>query len=64
MIIDSDLVWLLRVNVVYIDRSGQRIPVRAKVGDNAMYLAHRHGIELEGKGELSLLWLPLNIQYI
>ena len=43
------MVWLLRVNVVYIDRSGKRIPVRAKVGDNAMYLAHKHGIELEGK---------------
>ncbi|XP_052362353.1 ferredoxin-2, mitochondrial-like [Oncorhynchus keta] len=37
------------VNVVYIDRSGQRIPVKAKVGDNAMYLAHRHNIELEGE---------------
>ncbi|XP_060945881.1 ferredoxin-2, mitochondrial [Limanda limanda] len=42
------------VNVVYIDRSGQRIPVRAKVGDNAMYLAHKHGIELEGACEASL----------
>ncbi|CAL8274397.1 unnamed protein product [Gadus morhua 'NCC'] len=36
------------------DRSGKRIPVRAKVGDNAMYLAHRHGIELEGACEASL----------
>ena len=35
--------------MVYIDRSGQRIPVKAKVGDNAMYLAHRHNIELEGE---------------
>ncbi|CAL8351117.1 unnamed protein product [Boreogadus saida] len=42
------------VNVVYVDRSGKRIPVRAKVGDNAMYLAHRHGIELEGACEASL----------
>ncbi|XP_029292044.1 ferredoxin-2, mitochondrial isoform X4 [Cottoperca gobio] len=42
------------VNVVYIDRSGQRIPVKAKVGDNVMYLAHRHGIELEGACEASL----------
>ena len=49
--------WLLntcfltpfRVNVVYVDRSGHRIPVRAKVGDNILYLAHKHGIELEGK---------------
>lgn len=43
------LVCSNRVNVVYIDRSGRRIPVRAKVGDNAMYLAQRHGIELEGE---------------
>uniref|UniRef100_A0A4W5P362 Ferredoxin-2, mitochondrial n=1 Tax=Hucho hucho TaxID=62062 RepID=A0A4W5P362_9TELE len=42
------------VNVVYIDRSGKRIPVKAKVGDNAMYLAHRHNIELEGACEASL----------
>ncbi|XP_056222676.1 ferredoxin-2, mitochondrial [Seriola aureovittata] len=42
------------VNVVYVDRSGQRIPVKAKVGDNAMYLAHRHGIDLEGACEASL----------
>ncbi|XP_059205813.1 ferredoxin-2, mitochondrial [Centropristis striata] len=42
------------VNVVYIDRSGQRIPVKAKVGDNVMYLAQKHGIELEGACEASL----------
>lgn len=39
---------LFRVNVVYIDRSGNRIPVKARVGDNALYLAHKHGIDLEG----------------
>ncbi|XP_042341492.1 ferredoxin-2, mitochondrial [Plectropomus leopardus] len=42
------------VNVVYIDRSGQRIPVKAKVGDNVLYLAHKHGIDLEGACEASL----------
>ncbi|XP_073708426.1 ferredoxin-2, mitochondrial [Garra rufa] len=42
------------VNVVYIDRSGQRIPVKARVGDNVMYLAHKNGIELEGACEASL----------
>ncbi|XP_053712959.1 ferredoxin-2, mitochondrial-like [Synchiropus splendidus] len=42
------------VNVVYINRSGQRIPVKAKVGDNVLYLAHKHGIELEGACEASL----------
>ncbi|XP_006787458.1 ferredoxin-2, mitochondrial [Neolamprologus brichardi] len=42
------------VNVVYIDRSGQRIPVKAKVGDSVLYLAHKHGIDLEGACEASL----------
>ncbi|XP_061572460.1 ferredoxin-2, mitochondrial [Cololabis saira] len=42
------------VNVVYVDRSGKRIPVKAKVGDNVMYLAHKHGIDLEGACEASL----------
>ncbi|XP_033738522.1 adrenodoxin-like protein 1, mitochondrial [Pecten maximus] len=42
------------VNIVYITRSGERIPIRGKVGDNAMYLAHRYGIELEGACEASL----------
>lgn len=40
---------LRRVNVVYVDRSGKRIPIKAKVGDNVLYLAHKHGIELEGQ---------------
>ncbi|XP_068607383.1 ferredoxin-2, mitochondrial [Brachionichthys hirsutus] len=42
------------VNVVYVDRSGQRIPIQAKVGDNVLYLAHKHGIDLEGACEASL----------
>ncbi|XP_044046670.1 ferredoxin-2, mitochondrial [Siniperca chuatsi] len=42
------------VNVVYIDRSGQRIPIKAKVGDNVLYLAHKHGVDLEGACEASL----------
>ncbi|XP_035255276.1 ferredoxin-2, mitochondrial-like [Anguilla rostrata] len=42
------------VNVVYIDRSGKRIPVKAKVGDNVLFLARQHGIELEGACEASL----------
>ncbi|KAK2701568.1 hypothetical protein QYM36_019797 [Artemia franciscana] len=43
-----------KVNVTYIDRSGKRIPICGKVGDNAMYLAHRYGIEIEGACEASL----------
>ncbi|XP_060774867.1 ferredoxin-2, mitochondrial isoform X1 [Neoarius graeffei] len=42
------------INVVFIDRSGQRIPVKAKVGESVLYLAHRHGIDLEGACEASL----------
>ncbi|XP_036702560.1 ferredoxin-2, mitochondrial isoform X2 [Balaenoptera musculus] len=43
-----------RVNVVFVDRSGQRIPVSGRVGDNVLYLAQRHGVDLEGACEASL----------
>lgn len=36
------------VNVVYIDKDGNRINVRGKVGDNILYLAHRYEIPMEG----------------
>ncbi|XP_025026811.1 ferredoxin-2, mitochondrial isoform X3 [Python bivittatus] len=42
------------VNVVFIDRSGQKIPVQGKVGDDVLHLAQRHGIDLEGACEASL----------
>lgn len=42
------------VNIVYVDAKGNRVPVRGKVGDNVMYLAHRHGIDIEGACEASL----------
>ncbi|XP_050734999.1 adrenodoxin-like protein 1, mitochondrial [Eriocheir sinensis] len=42
------------VNITFIDRSGKKIPVRGKIGDNVMYLAHRYDIELEGACEASL----------
>ncbi|KAL4236519.1 Adrenodoxin [Mactra antiquata] len=42
------------VNITYIVRSGERIHIKGKVGDNVMYLAHRYGIELEGACEASL----------
>eukprot|EP01101_Sappina_pedata_P008525 TRINITY_DN4751_c0_g1_i1.p2 TRINITY_DN4751_c0_g1~~TRINITY_DN4751_c0_g1_i1.p2 ORF type:complete len:162 (-),score=52.04 TRINITY_DN4751_c0_g1_i1:102-587(-) len=41
------------VNVTFIDRQGKSIPLKAKVGDNVLYLAHRHAIELEGACEAS-----------
>ncbi|KAM9331031.1 ferredoxin-2, mitochondrial [Gastrophryne carolinensis] len=42
------------VDVVFIDRDGQRIPVKGKVGESVLYLAHRYAIELEGACESSL----------
>lgn len=42
------------VNIVYIDKDGNKIKVRGKVGDNVMYLAHRHEIPMEGACEASL----------
>ncbi|XP_043281945.1 adrenodoxin-like protein 1, mitochondrial [Venturia canescens] len=42
------------VNVVFIDKSGNRKEIKGKVGDNALYLAHRYGIEMEGACEASL----------
>ncbi|XP_049854067.1 adrenodoxin-like protein 1, mitochondrial isoform X1 [Schistocerca gregaria] len=45
---------LRRVNVTFIDKDGNEIKVRGKVGDNVLYLAHRYGIEMEGACEASL----------
>ena len=45
-----------RVNVVFIDRQGKRHNIRAKVGDNVMYLAHRYNIELEGKTSINRIF--------
>eukprot|EP00045_Choanoeca_perplexa_P002430 m.24473 g.24473 ORF g.24473 m.24473 type:complete len:174 (+) comp11514_c0_seq2:2-523(+) len=42
------------VNITFIIRNGDRVPVRGKIGDNVLYLAHRYGIELEGACEASL----------
>ncbi|KAK9302642.1 hypothetical protein QLX08_005381 [Tetragonisca angustula] len=42
------------VNVTFINKMGERIPVKGKVGDNVLYLAHRYGIEMEGACEASL----------
>ncbi|XP_053557044.1 ferredoxin-2, mitochondrial isoform X1 [Bombina bombina] len=42
------------VEVVFVDRSGSRIPVKGKIGESVLELAHRHSIELEGACESSL----------
>ncbi|XP_072458530.1 ferredoxin-2, mitochondrial isoform X2 [Notamacropus eugenii] len=42
------------VNVVFVDRSGKRIPATGRVGEDVLRLAQRHGVELEGACEASL----------
>ncbi|RLU21553.1 hypothetical protein DMN91_005926 [Ooceraea biroi] len=42
------------VNITFIDKKGEKIAVKGKVGDNVLYLAHRYGIEMEGACEASL----------
>lgn len=42
------------VNVTFVDRAGARHSIRAKLGDNVLYLAHRYGVPLEGACEASL----------
>ena len=43
-----------RVNVTFIDKYGKKTPVKGKIGDNVLYLAHRHQVEMEGACEASL----------
>ncbi|XP_051827459.1 GATA-type zinc finger protein 1 isoform X4 [Antechinus flavipes] len=43
-----------RVNVVFVDRSGKRIPASGRVGEDVLRLAQRHGVDLEGACEASL----------
>lgn len=42
------------VNITYITKDGQRIQIKGKIGDNVLYLAHRHNIDMEGACEASL----------
>ncbi|KAJ8933890.1 hypothetical protein NQ318_001683 [Aromia moschata] len=42
------------VNVTFITKEGKRVPVRGKVGDNLLYLAHRYELPMEGACEASL----------
>lgn len=42
------------VNIVFVSKDGEKTPVRGKIGDNVLYLAHRYGIPLEGACEASL----------
>lgn len=42
------------VKITYITKDGTRIPIKGKIGDNVLYLAHRHNIDMEGACEASL----------
>jgi hypothetical protein len=42
------------ITVVFVTKDGQRIPVKAREGERALYLAHRFGIDMEGACEASL----------
>lgn len=46
-----------RVNITYILKDGTRKDIKGKAGDNAMYLAHRYDIPLEGNQIKYLLFL-------
>ena len=43
------------VNVTYIDRHDIRHEIKGKVGDNLMFLAHRHDLDIEGACESALV---------
>lgn len=43
-----------QIKVIYVSKSGQRTEVKGRVGDNAMHLAQRNDIEIEGACEASL----------
>lgn len=49
-----DVSFTFRVNVIFIDKTGKKVSIRGKIGDNVLYLAHRHEIEMEGACEASL----------
>ncbi|XP_028144559.1 adrenodoxin-like protein 1, mitochondrial [Diabrotica virgifera virgifera] len=42
------------VNITVITKDGEKVPIRGKVGDNLLYLAHRYQIPMEGACEASL----------
>ena len=52
-----------RVNITYIDRQGDRHNIKGKVGDNVLYLAHRHEIELEGIVNRNELFVKAQVSY-
>ena len=43
------------VNITYVDRNDIEHKISGKVGDNVMFLAHRHDIDIEGACEAALV---------
>lgn len=43
-----------RVHVTFILKNGDKFPIKGKIGDNLLYLAHRYQIPMEGACEASL----------
>jgi len=55
MLIDRNYFdYFSRVNVTFIDKTGKKIKVKGKVGDNVLFLAHRYEIDIEGACEANL----------
>ena len=52
------------VNVTYVDREEIEHKIKGKVGDNLMFLAHRHDIDIEGACEAALVRIKLFIIYL
>lgn len=42
------------MNITFVLKDGTKVPVRGKIGDNLLYLAHRYEIPMEGACEASL----------
>lgn len=42
------------VNITIVNKEGEKFPIKGKVGDNLLYLAHRFQIPMEGACEASL----------
>ena len=43
------------VNITYIDRDNIEHNIEGKIGDNVLFLAHRHDIDIEGACEAALV---------
>lgn len=42
------------IDVTFVTKDGEKISVKAKSGERALYLAHRCGVDMEGACEASL----------